>query len=105
MNEHIEDIRQAVKAGRPIREHGPYRVEIGDEMLRFSGTSISDPVPTGRQLLEAAGVQPISEHSVFQVLTNGLLEGLRPDETVDLRTEVRHFDPSSTPSIAIESST
>ena len=44
-----------------------------------------DPVPTGRQLLEAAGAHPFEEHLVFQLLRNGLLEELRPDETTDLR--------------------
>jgi hypothetical protein len=33
-----------------------------------------------------ANARPADEHIVFQMLTNGLLEELRPDETTDLRT-------------------
>ncbi len=86
MNEHIEDVQVALQSGRPIREHGPYRVLIGNEALQFRGAVITDPVPTGRQVFEVAGAQPASEHLVFQMLANGLLEELRPDETTDLRT-------------------
>jgi hypothetical protein len=88
----VEDLQQAYEAGRPVRAHGPYRVLLGDELLNYRPTVIEDPVSTGRQLLEAAGVQPIQEHSVFQVLRNGQLEGLRFDETTDLRSrEVEKF--------------
>lgn len=37
------------------------------------------------KILEAADARPAIEHLVFQVLKNGLLEELRPDETTDLR--------------------
>ena len=88
MSEHLnpDDVQQALAAGRPVREHGPYRVQIGDEQLAYRPALIQDPVPTGRQVLEAAGAQPVVEYSVFQVLQNGQLEGLRLDETTDLRT-------------------
>ena len=42
-------------------------------------------MPTGRQLLDAAGARPAEEHLVFQLLPNGELEELRLDETTDLR--------------------
>lgn len=82
----IEDLKEALSTGRPVREHGPYRVEIGDESLTYRLALIADPVPTGRQVLEAAGFHPVVEHSVFQVLRSGQIEGLRLDETTDLRT-------------------
>ncbi|QOJ31437.1 MAG: multiubiquitin domain-containing protein [Gammaproteobacteria bacterium] len=82
----VEDLGEALRAGRTPREHGPYRIQLGDERLHFRPVVIADPVPTGLQLLEAAGALPIAEHLVFQILANGLLEGLRPDETTDLRT-------------------
>lgn len=81
-----EDLQEALTAGRPVREHGPYRVEIGDESLTYRHVVVDDPVPTGRQVLEAAGVHPVVEHNVFQVLRSGQIEGLRLDETTDLRT-------------------
>lgn len=82
----VEDLQQAHEAGRPVRDHGPYRVLLGDELLSYRSAVIVDPLPTGRQILEAAGVQPTLEHSVFQVLRNGQLEGLRFDEATDLRS-------------------
>lgn len=81
----FEDLAEALFAGRPVRDHGPYQVLIGDELLAYRPAVIADPVPTGRQILESAGVHPIVEYSVFQLLTNGQIEGLRLDETTDLR--------------------
>lgn len=63
-----------------------YRIQFGDEHLEYRPAAIADPVPTGRQLLEAAGVSPTTEHIIFRLLGNGMLEELRPDETTDLRT-------------------
>jgi hypothetical protein len=80
-----EDLCQAVRSGREVRRHGPYRVLIGDEALKFEPKVIADPVPTGAQILEAAGVASPTEYIVYQILKGGLLEELRPDETTDLR--------------------
>jgi hypothetical protein len=82
----VEDLAEAYAADRAIRPHGPYRVEVGDETLSFRHIVIADPVPTGRQVLEAAGLHPAAEYSVFQWLKGGQLEGLRLDETTDLRS-------------------
>lgn len=81
-----ENLCAAIAEGRPVREHGPYLVEIGDESMTYRHAVVHDPVPTGRQVLEAAEVRPIVEYSVFQVLRTGQIEGLRLDETTDLRT-------------------
>ena len=70
-----------------IQKSNQYRVQIGNEKLEFRPAVIDDPVPTGLQILEAAGALPADEHLVFQVLKNGLLEELRPDETTDLRAK------------------
>jgi hypothetical protein len=80
-----DDICQAVRSGREVRRHGPYRVLIGDEALQFEPRVIADPVPTGTQILEAAGVTSPTEYVAYQILKSGLLEELRPDETTDLR--------------------
>jgi len=84
-DEDVEDLAACARAGRPPRVHGPYRVLIGDEQLQYRSAIIADPVPTGRQLLELAGVHPVIDYSVFQVLTDGMLEQLQLDETTDLR--------------------
>ena len=81
----IEDLEACLAAGRKPRDDGPYRVRVGDLELNFRPVRLDDPVPTGRQVLDAAGVRAVEEHLVFQVLRNGELEELRLDETTDLR--------------------
>jgi hypothetical protein len=81
----IEDVNAAVLAGREVREHGPYQVQIGDENLDYRPAVISDPVPTGEQVLQAAGLRPVDDFLLFQMLSNGLLESISPSETTDLR--------------------
>jgi len=83
----VEDICEATKNGRKVRDHGPYKVLIGNEKLEYTPAIIEDPVPTGAQILEAAKVVPTIEFQVYQLLKTGLLENLRPDETTDLRTK------------------
>lgn len=59
------------------------------EVYRFDADGqkfeISDPVATGRQLLEEIGKRPTEDFLIFQLLKNGMLEEIRLDETVDLR--------------------
>ncbi len=81
----VEDLSGAASERRTIRDHGPYRVEFGNAELKFRSAIIADPVVTGAQLFEAAGVRKPLEHVLFAVLANGLLESIRLDETVDLR--------------------
>ena len=84
--EHVEDVYAAVSAGRPVRDHGPFGVQIGDQSMQFVPAVVDDPVVTGSQILGAAGARPASDFLVFQVLRDGALEVIRPEETVDLRS-------------------
>ena len=81
----IEDVAAAVLAGREVREHGPYKIQLGNEELKYRPLVIADPVPTGQQVLEVAELRPVDEYLLFQVLSNGHLELLSPSETTDLR--------------------
>ena len=81
----LEEIAVCIAEGRKPRQHGPYLIAIGDKKLDFRGVQLDDPVPTGRQILNAADVRPVDEHLVFQVLIDGELEELRLEETTDLR--------------------
>lgn len=81
----IEDILACIREGRKPQDHGPYKIQVGDQDLTFTGVIIEDPVPTGRQIIEAAGNWKAEEHLVFQVLLNGELEELNLEETTDLR--------------------
>lgn len=67
----------ALERGQPI--------EIADATLSFRPALISDLTPTGAQLAATAGFKPAQQVSVLQLLPNGDLEDVRPDETVDLR--------------------
>lgn len=84
--EHVEDVYAAVSTGRPVRDHGPFGVQIGDQSMQFVPAIVDDPVVTGSQILGAAGARPASDFLVFQVLRDGALEVMRPEETVDLRS-------------------
>ena len=81
----IEDILACIQEGRKPRDHGPYKIQVGDQDLNFTGVVIDDPMPTGRQIIETAGNRKAEEHLVFQVLRNGELEELNLEETTDLR--------------------
>jgi Multiubiquitin len=47
--------------------------------------TVDDPIITGQQLLDLASKRPADQYLIYQLLQNGQLEGMRPDETVDLR--------------------
>lgn len=83
--EDIEDIGAAIREGRPIRPARSYRIAVGDQSLDFRKVAINDPVPSGRQILEAAGHQDVDEYSLFAILAGGDFEEVRLDETFDLR--------------------
>ena len=80
----FEDIAVCIEEGRVPHQHGPYRIMVGDTDLKFQGVLIDDPVPTGRQVLEKAGLYPTTEYLLFAWLKDGALEEIRLAETVDL---------------------
>ena len=49
--EQVEDVYAAVSAGRPVRDHGPFGVQIGDQSMQFVPAVVDDPVVTGSQIL------------------------------------------------------
>jgi len=80
----IEDLEVCARERRLPRRGMRYRIKIGNEHLEFREADLADPVPTGRQIAEAAGAHPAENYLIFQMLPNGMLEGLRLDETTDL---------------------
>ena len=80
----IEDIAVCIAEERKPREKGPYRIFVGDADLKFQDVRIDDPVPTGRQVVENAGLYPVTEFLLFAWLKNGVLDMIRLDETVDV---------------------
>lgn len=70
---------------------GPYCVLIGDMLSNFRPITVADSVVTGRSLLDLAALHPHEDHALFAQLTDGLLEEIRLEETIDLRVGVERF--------------
>ena len=85
-DEGVEDVEAAVASGRPLRDHGPYGIKVGDENLDFRPLVIPEAQPTGKQILEVAGKHPVIEYVLFRMLADGLLEEVGQTEHTDLRT-------------------
>jgi len=60
-------------------------IAVADTQLVFRDIPLADPVPTGRQIIEASGGRPADEYIVLQWLPNGELKELNLDDTIDIR--------------------
>lgn len=80
-----QDIGEAPHTERERREHGHYRIQIADAQLEYRSVVIGDPVPTGREIIAAAGYREPEQFIVLQFLPTGDLEELRLNEHTDLR--------------------
>lgn len=80
-----DDLGEAIREKRPLRKADHYRILFAQDSLNFTPLFLSDPVPLGRQLLEAAGCDAVGEFSLFAILPNGEFEDVRLDEAFDLR--------------------
>jgi hypothetical protein len=81
----FDDVGAAVREGRALRPARGYRVQYAQGDLNFRALTLSDPVPLGRQILMAAGVDPSAGYSLFAILPSGDFEDVRLDEPFDLR--------------------
>jgi hypothetical protein len=81
----IEDLGEAVREGRPLRPAQRYRISYAQGDLNFRPLEVADPVPLGRQILLAAGVDTNADFSLFAILPSGDFEDVRLDEPFDLR--------------------
>jgi hypothetical protein len=80
-----DDVGDAVREGRSLRPARAYRFLLAQGDLNFASRQVSDPVPLGRQLLDAAGLDPRKGYSLFAILPSGSFEDVRLDEPFDLR--------------------
>jgi hypothetical protein len=62
-----------------------FRVFFALDNLQFRPLNIADPVPIGRQIIAAAGLNPHEDYSLFAILPSGEFEDVRLDELFDLR--------------------
>jgi hypothetical protein len=68
-----------------IADSRSYRIQFGLNNLNFRTIEMTDPVPLGRQILVAAGLDPQGDYSLFAILPSGDFEDIRLDEPYDLR--------------------
>lgn len=80
-----DDLGDALREGRALRPARGYRFLLAQGDLNFQSRVVSDPVPLGRQLLEAAGLDPRNGYSLVAILPSGDFEEVRLNEPFDLR--------------------
>jgi hypothetical protein len=81
----FDDVGDAIREERPLQQAAAYRIRFGLEGLTFRHIDVPDPIPTGRRILESAGLDRRCDYLLFAILTTGDFEDIRLDETVDLR--------------------
>lgn len=80
-----DDVANAIRDGRDLRPARGYRINYAQGDLNFRSLIVDDPVPLGRQILQAAGVNPGDGYSLLAILQTGDFEDVRLDEAFDLR--------------------
>lgn len=81
----FDDLGEALREGRALRPARGYRIRFAQDDLNFRNLDVTDPVPLGRQILTAAGRDPLDGYSLFAILPSGDFEDVRLDEPFDLR--------------------
>ena len=71
--------------GRRQASNGTFAIKVGNDALEFRDLDLIDPVPTGRQIIKAAGFGPVDEFLIFAVSHDHRLTEVKLDETVDIR--------------------
>lgn len=79
------DLDEAPGEGRALRPAPGHRFLLAQGDLNFQSREVSDPVPLGRQLLEAGGLDPRDGYSLFAILPSGDFEDVRLNGPFDLR--------------------
>lgn len=82
----FDDVGEALREGRPLREARHYRIQFAQGDLNFKTLNLTDLVPLGRQVLASAGLAPDAGYSLFAILPTGDFEDVRLDEPFDLRS-------------------
>lgn len=80
-----DDLGDALREDRALRPARGYRFLLAQGDLNFQSRQVSDPVPLGRQLLEAAALDPRDGYSLTAILPSGDFEDVRLNEPFDLR--------------------
>jgi hypothetical protein len=81
----FDDVGDAIREDRPLRQARGYRIRLANGNLDFQNLTVADPVPLGRQILSAGGLDTRQDFSLFAILPSGDFEDVRLDEPFDLR--------------------
>ncbi|WP_139705080.1 MULTISPECIES: multiubiquitin domain-containing protein [Aeromonas] len=79
-----ENIAQSRKEGRPLCPACHYLIEVRDPNWQCTLVEIDDPVPTGRQILAAAGKVPVERHLLLMFDNKGMLEEVNLEAQIDI---------------------
>lgn len=79
-----ENIALCRQEGRPLPVADHYLIQVLDPNGLGTLVEIDDPVPTGRQILGAAGKTPVENHLLLLFDDKGKLEAVGLDDTVDV---------------------
>lgn len=79
-----EDIALSRREGRPLRLAHHYLIEVLDPDWHGTAIEITDPVPTGRQILTAAGKNPAEQYMLLMVDEKGVLTEVNLEDQVDV---------------------
>lgn len=79
-----ENIALSRREGRPLRPADHYLIQVLDPNWQGRLIEIDDPVPTGRQILNAVGKTPAEQHLLLLIDDKGVFEEVNLDEQVDV---------------------
>ena len=79
-----ENIALCRQEGRPLSIAEHYLIQVLDPNGQGTLVESDDPVPTGRQILSAAGKTPVENHLLLLFDDKGELEAVDLDDTVDV---------------------
>ena len=82
-----DNANDAIRDGGEMRGHR-HRIQFAIDGLAYRLVTLDDPVPLGRQILDAADAN--GECALFAITERGDFEDVRPDEKVDLRERGAH---------------
>lgn len=81
----FDDVGQALRENRALKAARRYQIHFALDGVDFRPVSVADPVPTGRQILSAAGLDDRGDFTLCAILASGDFEDISLDETFDLR--------------------
>lgn len=81
----LDDGNQASRGKQPPDHARAPQILFALGSLKFQPLAVRGPVLVGRQILEAAGLRPEADYSLFHILPSGDFEDVRLDEAVNLR--------------------